>query len=125
MLVCAEGAESLVFNPVGFEKDVEHNFHVDFVHTAAMLRAENYSIEGCDRHKTKLIAGRIIPAVATTTAMVTGLVCFEVLKVFSLSGRTITDFKNAFINLALPLWLFSEPMPPIKNVDKVSMQPEP
>lgn len=26
--------------------------------------------------------------------------------------------RNAFANLALPIWLFSEPMPPIKNTDK-------
>ena len=26
--------------------------------------------------------------------------------------------KNSFMNLALPLWLFSEPMPAIQNKDK-------
>jgi len=26
--------------------------------------------------------------------------------------------KNSFMNLALPLWLFSEPLPPFKMVDK-------
>lgn len=26
--------------------------------------------------------------------------------------------KNSFMNLALPLWLFSEPLPPIENKDK-------
>jgi len=26
--------------------------------------------------------------------------------------------KNSFMNLALPLWLFSEPLPPIYNKDK-------
>jgi ubiquitin-activating enzyme E1 len=26
--------------------------------------------------------------------------------------------KNCFINLALPLWLFSEPLPPIQTKDK-------
>lgn len=111
------------FHPAEFEKDNDTNFHVDFVHAAAMLRAENYSIEGCDKHKTKLIAGKIIPAVATTTAMTTGLVCLEFIKVISREGRKIEDFKNSFINLALPLWLFSEPMPPIRNVDKVNPKP--
>lgn len=117
-LLNIRGATSLVFHPAEFEKDNDMNFHVDFVHAAAMLRADNYSIEGCDKHKTKLIAGKIIPAVATTTAMTTGLVCLEFIKVLSREGRKIEDFKNAFINLALPLWLFSEPMPPIRNVDK-------
>ena len=62
-------------------QDDDTNFHIDFINAASNLRAYNYEIEGCDRTKTKLIAGRIVPAIATTTSLVTGLVCLEMYKV--------------------------------------------
>lgn len=41
------------------------------------LRATMYSIETADRLKTKKIAGKIVPAIATTTAAVAGLVSLK------------------------------------------------
>lgn len=96
--------------PQEFEKDDDSNGHIDFITSASNLRATMYSIEPADRLKTKKIAGKIVPAIATTTAAVAGLVAIELVKVVKKSPAE--DFKNCFMNLALPYVIFSEPGPP-------------
>jgi len=64
-----------------------------------------------------MIAGKIIPAIATTTAMITGAVMAELYKVVQ-GFDNIEDYRNAFINLAIPLFVFTEPTPTKKNQDE-------
>lgn len=72
------------------------------------MRARNYSIPEVDKLKAKLIAGRIIPAIATSTAMATGFVCLELYK--ALDGRhKLEDYRDTYANLATPFFSMAEP----------------
>jgi len=95
-----------------FEKDDDLNFHISLITQAANLRADNYMIPNSDFHKVKLIAGRIIPAIATTTAAVTGLVILELFKI--LLKKKETDLRTRNIGLAVNNYISFEADPPNK-----------
>ncbi|PIO59408.1 Ubiquitin-activating enzyme e1 protein, partial [Teladorsagia circumcincta] len=95
-------------------QDDDTNHHMEMITAASNLRAENYNIQPADRMKTKQIAGRIIPAIATTTATVAGLM-------IGTTKPPLERFKNGFINLALPFFGFSEPIAaPVKKYNESS-----
>jgi hypothetical protein len=98
--------------PADFEKDDDDNFHIDFVSAAANLRAANYHINAAPRHKCKMIAGRIIPAVATTTAAATGLAMLELYKV--LQGKPLEAYRNGNFDIGSNTYMLFEPNPASK-----------
>ena len=93
-----------------FEKDVDENFHVDFIHAMANIRAANYGLPTMDWITVKIKAGRIVPALATTTAAIAGLQTIEMLKI--VKNLPIEGHKNSFLNLAVPSLMMGEPGPP-------------
>ncbi|XP_063156405.1 ubiquitin-like modifier-activating enzyme 6 [Candoia aspera] len=96
----------LQMKELSFEKDDDTNGHIDFITAASNLRAKMYNIEPADRLKTKRIAGKIIPAIATSTAAVSGLVALELIKVVGV--YPFQAYKNCFFNLAIPIVVFTE-----------------
>ncbi|CAK4441626.1 unnamed protein product [Aphanomyces euteiches] len=105
--------------PADFEKDNDMNFHIDFIASAANIRAWNYRIKQVSRHRCKMIAGKIIPAIATTTASVTGLAMIELLKI--VQGKKLDQFKDSSNSLGLNMYLLQEPAEPEKAKDEYDM----
>jgi len=95
-------------NPIEFEKDDDTNHHIDFITSAANIRATSYGIELKDRLQVKQIAGKIIPAIATTTSLVSGLVSIELYKIIQNKNK-LDNYSDAFCNLATCEYMQSEP----------------
>lgn len=93
-----------------FEKDDDFNFHIEFITQCANLRADNYHIPNSDFQKVKLVAGRIVPAIATTTAAVCGLVMLELFK--TVLGKPVEAFRTRQIGLAVNTYTSFEANPP-------------
>ena len=97
-----------------FEKDNDMNYHIDFIMNASNIRASIYGIKMTDKFETKGIAGKIIPAIATTTSLVSGLVALELYKIIY-KYTNIERYRNVYINLAISFMGFTEPR---KNIKK-------
>nr|XP_056713428.1 ubiquitin-like modifier-activating enzyme 7 [Euleptes europaea] len=97
--------------PIHFEKDDDSNYHLDFIVTAANLRAENYGIPPADKLQAKRIVGRIVPAIATTTAAVAGLVCLELYKLVW-GHRSLSSYRSTFLRLSESLLQRCQPCSP-------------
>ncbi|XP_072731755.1 ubiquitin-like modifier-activating enzyme 7 [Ciconia boyciana] len=108
-LVGGEEAQVPMMEPIHFEKD--NNTHIDFIMAASNLRAENYGIPPADWLTSKRIAGRIVPAIITTTAAVAGLACLEVYKLVW-GCRDPSCYRNSNLCLSNCLLLRVQPLPP-------------
>ncbi len=100
------------FTPLEFEKDNDFNQHVNFICACSNIRAQNYRIKECDFIKAKLIAGRIIPAIASTTATITGFAAAQLYSICNdLNKIELENIRNAFINLGKADIILTETFP--------------
>ena len=91
------------------EKDNDDNNHIKFLNNCVNLRAYNYNIEQISFLETKIKAGKIIPAISTTTSIVSGLLLKEVIK-YIIGKKDISSYKNSYINSSINLLMSSEPI---------------
>lgn len=96
---------------ISYDKDLPEHFN--WLYYSSLLRAKCYHIEFPDILKTRQISGKIIPALATTTSMVAGLISLEILKYYQ--NKKIEDYRSYFLNLSINQFLYSEPNPCVRT----------
>ena len=101
--------QSLKLEVEEFEKDNDDNFHIDFIHSLANVRAANYKLDEMDWITVKIKAGKIVPALATTTAAIAALQTIELIRY--LKDSKLEEYRNSFLNMSLPALVMSEPGP--------------
>ena len=68
---------------IDFEKDIPELGHVEFIHSFANLKAKTYKIPCCDKFYTLEYVGKIGPTTITSTAVVAGYMCIQILGILS------------------------------------------
>lgn len=108
------------FNLTSLEFNKDNDLHIKWLTAASNCRAISYGITPVSSYETKGIAGKIIPAVATTTSIAVGLIGIEFLRYFNV--KDITKYRSWFGNIADNTILYSEPQShPLINIGKVKL----
>ena len=87
--------------PLLFDKDNDDVGHVRWLTCMSNLRNIQYEIEMTDVFNTRIIAGKIIPAVVTCTSVIAGFQILEYIKlvIFYKKHDPYFNYKNRFVNL--------------------------
>eukprot|EP01122_Echinamoeba_exundans_P008135 TRINITY_DN2641_c0_g1_i1.p1 TRINITY_DN2641_c0_g1~~TRINITY_DN2641_c0_g1_i1.p1 ORF type:complete len:662 (-),score=121.35 TRINITY_DN2641_c0_g1_i1:23-2008(-) len=80
----------------GLDWDKDEDLHLDFVVAAANLRCAQFGIPRQSRWTVKSAAGNIIPAIATTNAIISGLMVTEALKILR-GGDFHKDLRYTYL----------------------------
>lgn len=118
--------------PIEFDKD--NDIHARFVASCANLRADTFGIPRIELAEARRIAGRIIPAMVTTTAIVAGIQLLELTKVLLLLRSTggakpeaghIDLFRDTFVDLGTGAVVATvpQPSPRVEITDRLCLTP--
>lgn len=91
-----------------YEKDTIDMNEIDYIYYSSILRAQNYNLSQLDKSKIKIIAGKIVPALITSTACISGLLSMQLYVICQNSNyknfRTgIIDLSDNTLCLGIPL----------------------
>ena len=86
------------FNEIDFEKDTTNINEINFIYYSSNLRAKNYNINQEDKIKIKIIAGKIIPSLITSTSSIAGLLALQIYVICQKKNHR--NFRTGIIDLS-------------------------
>ena len=97
-------------NKIDFDKDNDELKHVNWINLVSNIRNRQYFIEESTIYETRKIAGNIIPAMITTTSLISGFQILEFIKIIKYyESKDISKYKNRFVNLNINYYDGIEP----------------
>ncbi|VDP15249.1 unnamed protein product [Heligmosomoides polygyrus] len=91
---CVEYVKVVQWIEEGAALDADDPAHVDWVLEKALERAQKYGINGVDRRLTHGVLKRIIPAVASTNAVIAASCALEAVKLATNTAKPINNYLN-------------------------------
>lgn len=111
------------FKKIEFDKDNEDLAHIEWINECSNLRNKQYDIKNTSIYETRKIAGKIIPAMITTTSLIAGFQIMEYIKLIKFYEKDkyknfnykneIDIYKNRFVNLDINYCDGINPMSPV------------
>ena len=95
-------------NPLIFEKDNDSNYQIDFIHACTNLKAKNFNLGEASWLKVKLIAGKIVPSIPTTSSAITGFISFQIYPLLA-NDIKLNSLNVINFDLGIPSLIIQKP----------------
>ena len=86
------------YHIIEYEKDSTDPFQLDFIYSSSILRAENFNIDKQDKFKIKILAGKIMPSLITSSSAISGLLALQLYALCQ--NNNFKNFKIGMLDLA-------------------------
>ena len=97
-LFIKENTNLIKFQPRQYEKDTIDINEINYIYFSSILRAKNYNLPLLDKIKIKIIAGKIMPALITSTASIAGLLALQLYVLCQ--NNNIKNYRTGVIDLS-------------------------
>ena len=93
-----ENKNIINYKPIKYEKDTMDLNQINFICDSSNLRAKNYNIKNLDNIKIRIIAGKIVPSIITSTSSIAGLLALQLYVIAQ--SNNCNNFRTGMMDLS-------------------------